>query len=177
MGELYADAYSSGVYFTVADGVLWGTYIGINVYGNWQQDRYINYAQLNAGITPDGKDDNYYAAIGQYMNIEQYNDEKALERSFDQMYNTSQDYWKWNSSEDRKSYRSMWLSSENSFNNVRFVVGALLLNRVISAINAVRLVSKYNNNLTQEVGWNIYLGVQSNPDQSSSYNLNFSTPF
>ena len=44
MGELYADAYDSGVYFTVADGVLWGTYIGMNVYGNWQKDRYISYA-------------------------------------------------------------------------------------------------------------------------------------
>ena len=71
----------------------------------------------------------------------------------------------------------MWVSSEQTFNDVRFVVGALLLNRVISAINAVRLVSRYNNNLSQEVGWNVSLGLQSNPDNTSSYNINFSTSF
>ena len=177
MGELYAESYDSGIYFTVADGVLWGTYIGMNVYGNWQQDRYTSFAQNKAGITTDNKDDAYYATISQYLNIEDYNNEKAFERNFDEMYNTNQYFWKWNTSEDRKSYRSMWVSSEQTFNNVRFVVGALLLNRVISAINAVRLVSKYNKNLSEDVGWNVSVGVQNNPDYSSSYKINFTTSF
>ena len=71
----------------------------------------------------------------------------------------------------------MWVSSEQTLNDVRFVVWGLLLNRVVSAINAVRLVSRYNNNLSQEVGWNVSLGVQNLPDNSPSYNLNFITSF
>lgn len=177
MGELYADAYDSGVYFTVADGVLWGTYVGINVYANWQKDRYISYAQSNAGITTANKDEDYYATISEYLNIDEFNDAKAFERNFDEMYNSNTHFWKWNTGEERKSYRDMWVSSEQSFNNLRFVVGALLLNRVVSAINAVRLVSKYNNNLNQEVGWNVSVGVQNYPDNSSSYNINFITSF
>jgi hypothetical protein len=177
MGELYADAYDSGVYFTVADGVLWGTYIGMNVYGNWQKDRYISYAQTNADITTENKDDDYYATISEYLSIDQYNDQKAFERNFDEMYNTEQYFWKWNTSEERKVYRDMWVSSEQTLNDVRFVVWGLLLNRVISAINAVRLVSRYNNNLSQEVGWNVSLGVQNLPDNTSSYNINFITSF
>ena len=177
MGELYADAYDSGVYFTIADGVLWGTYIGMNVYGNWQKDRYISYAQTNADITTQNKDDDYYATISEYLSIDQYNDQKAFERNFDEMYNTEQYFWKWNTSEERKTYRDMWVSSEQTLNDVRFVVWGLLLNRVVSAINAVRLVSRYNNNLNQEVGWNVSLGVQNLPDNSASYNLNFITSF
>lgn len=177
MGELYADAYDSGVYFTIADGVLWGTYIGMNVYGNWQKDRYISYAETNADITTENKDDDYYATISEYLSIDQYNDQKAFERNFDEMYNTEQYFWKWNTSEERKTYRDMWVSSEQTLNDVRFVVWGLLLNRVVSAINAVRLVSRYNNNLNQEVGWNVSLGVQSYPDNSSSYNINFITTF
>jgi len=177
MGELYADAYDSGVYFTIADGVLWGTYVGMNVYANWQKDRYISYSQTNAGVTPENKDENYYATIGEYLDIDQYNDQQAFEYNFDEMYDTETHFWKWNTSEERKEYRNMWVSSEQTFNDVRFVVGALLLNRVISAINAVRLVSKYNNNLSQEVGWNVSLGVQSYPDNTSSYNINFITSF
>ena len=177
MGELYAGAYDSGVYFTIADGVLWGTYIGMNVYGNWQQDRYISYAQTNAGITTENKDDDYYATISEYLSIDQYNDQMAFERNYDEMYNTEKYFWKWNTSEERKTYRDLWISSEQTFNDVRFVVWGLLLNRVVSAINAVRLVSRYNNNLSQEVGWNVSLGVQSYPDNSSSYNINFITAF
>ena len=177
MGELYADAYDSGVYFTIADGVLWGTYIGMNVYGNWQKDRYISYAQNNADMTTENKDDDYYATISEYLSIDQYNDQKAFERNFDEMYNTEQYFWKWNTSEERKTYRDMWVSSEQTLNDVRFVVWGLLLNRVVSAINAVRLVSRYNNNLSQEVGWNVSLGVQNLPDNSASYNLNFITSF
>lgn len=177
MGELYADSYDSGIYFTIADGVLWGTFIGMNVYANWQKDRYISYAQTNGGITTQGKDEDYYATIGEYLNIDQFNDEKAFERNFNEMYDTEKYFWKWNTSEERKNYRSMWVSSEQTFNNVRFVVGALLLNRVISAINAVRLVSRYNNNINEELGWNVSLGIQNYPDNSSSYNLNFITSF
>ena len=177
MGELYADAYDSGIYFTVADGVLWGTYAGMNIYANWQKDRYISYSQSSAGVSTEGKDEDYYAIIGEYSSIDQFNDEKALERNFDEMYNTEKYFWKWNTSNEQKAYKSMWVSSEQTFNDVRFVVGALLLNRVISAINAVRLVSRYNNNLSQEVGWNVSLGLQSNPDNTSSYNINFSTSF
>lgn len=177
MGELYADAYDSGVYFTIADGVLWGTYIGMNAYGNWQKDRYINYAQAKAGINSSNKDENYFATIGEYLSIDQYNEEKALERNFNEMYDRGTSFWKWNTSEERKSYRNMWVSSEQTFNDLRFVAGALIVNRVISAINAVRQVSKYNSNLSQEVGWNVSVGVQNLPDNSASYNLYFVTSF
>ncbi len=173
MGELYAESYDSGIYFTIADGVLWGSLIGMNVYGNWQKDRYISYAQVNAGITTANKDDNYYATIGDYSDIEKFNDEKALERNFNDMYNTNQYFWKWNSTEQRKTYRNMWVSSEQTFNDVRFVVGALLLNRVVSAINAVRLVSKYNNKLNETVSWNLSVGLKSNLNLPTSLTINF----
>lgn len=178
MGELYAGSYDSGIYFTVADGVLWGTYIGMNVYGNWQKDRYINYAVNNAGINTNSKDEAYYATISAYMDIDEFNDEKAFERDYVAMYNNINTYyWKWNTNDQRKEFRKMWESSEQTFNNVRFIVGALLLNRVVSAINAVRLVSKYNNNLNQEVGWNVSSGIQNMPDNSYAYQINFSTSF
>lgn len=178
MGELYAESYQSGIYFTIADGVLWGTYAGMNIYGNWQKDRYINYAVNKAGINTNSKDETYYATISAYMDIEEYNDEKAFERDYAAMYSNLEVYfWQWNSNEERKEYRKMWESSEQTFNNVRFVVGALLLNRVVSSINAVRLVSKYNSSLNQEVGWNVSSGIKNMPDNSLGYHLNFTTTF
>lgn len=177
MGELYAENYSSGKYFTIAEGALWATFIGMNVYGNWQENRYKTYAQTYAGINPEGKDEDFYAIIGLYTSIETYNNEKALERRYDEMLSEQKFFWKWNSTEQRKTYRSMWTSSEQTFNDIRFIVGAMLVNRLISAINAVRSVSNYNNQLESEVSWNVTLGLDRNLLNQEVYKINFQTSF
>jgi hypothetical protein len=176
MGELYAESYESGKYFTIAEGALWGTYIGINTYGNWQKDRFKSFAVSNGNVNPQGKDDEYFATISEYVSIEQYNNEKALERNFIDMLDENKYYWKW-TSEDRKTYRSMWVSSEQSFNNLRFVVGALIINRIASAINAVRLVSAYNRKQAEELSWNISAGVENSINLPNHFTINFQKSF
>jgi len=76
MGELYADAYNTGKYFTIADGVLWGTLIGMNAYSNIQEDNYKSYAATRAGVIHENKDEDYYANIGDYTSVYSYNDQK-----------------------------------------------------------------------------------------------------
>lgn len=176
MGELYADSYESGKYFTIAEGVMWGTYIGINTYGNWQKDRYKSFAAANGGVNVEGKDDDYFATISEYLNIEQFNNEKALQRNFTEMLNENQYFWKW-SSEDRRTYRSMWVSSEQAYNNLRFVVGAMIINRIASVVNAVRLVSAYNKRQNEELGWNISAGIDNSINLPNHFTLNFQTRF
>jgi hypothetical protein len=177
MGELYADGYNSGKYFTIAEGVLWGTYIGMSVYASNQEDNYKAYATSNASINTSGKNDDYYSTISQFENIDEYNDQKALERNFNQMYNTETFFWKWQSTEDRRTYRSMWSSSEQTNNDLRFVVGAMILNRVVSAINAARLVGAYNNRIDEELSWNVSVGLKQTANLPTSLNLSFQTTF
>ena len=176
MGELYAESYESGKYFTIAEGVLWGSYLGINTYGNWQKERYKSFAASKGGVNLEGKDDEYFATIGEYLSIEQYNNQKALERNFGEMLNENKYYWKW-TSEDRKTYRSMWVSSEQAFNSLRFVVGALIINRIASAVNAVRLVSKYNKQQSEEIGWIISAGIDNSINIPNHITINFQTSF
>lgn len=177
MGELYAENYSSGKYFTIAEGALWGIYLGMNTYGNWQQDRYKSFAVDKAEINNIDKDEDYYATISEYLSIEDFNNEKLLERNFDRIYDESKYFWKWQNSEDRKTYRSMWVSSEQTFNDLRFVVGAMILNRVISAINAVRMVSAYNSQLEEEVSWDLSVNLKQSLSLPMTVYLNFKTSF
>jgi hypothetical protein len=176
MGELYADSYESGKYFTIADGVLWVTYIGINTYGSWQEERYKSFASANGSVNVEGKDENYFATISEYLDIEQYNNEKALERDFNKMLDENKYFWKW-TSDDRKTYRSMWVSSEQAYNNLRFVVWGLILNRIASAINAVRLVSAYNKREAEELGWNISAGYENSINIPNNFTITFQTKF
>ena len=177
MGELYANNYSNGMYFTIAEGALWATFIGMNIYAGNRKDDYIAYATANASINPEGKDDAFFATISEYSSFESYNNQKALERNFDKMYRSESYFWEWNSTEERRTYREMWSSSEQTYNDLRFVVGAMILNRVISAINAVRLVSSYNNNLEPEVTWSVSVGLENKISLPTSLNVYFNTPF
>ena len=178
MGELYADSYGTGKYFTIADGILWGTLIGMNAYSGWQEDNYKTYAASTASvINDDAKDEDFYANIGDYTSVYTYNDQKALERNYDEMYDEQVYFWKWNTTDERRTYRDMWNSSETASNNMRFVVGGLILNRIISAINAARLVSSYNKGLEKEVSWNFLVGFMNTPNLPTSLALNVQKSF
>jgi len=175
MGELYANGYSSGKYFTIADGFLWGGLIGVETYANNQEDNYRAFAKTNAGISLNGKSDKYFADISAYLNIYDFNHEKELERNFAKVYNEQTHYWKWKDNAQRKKYRTMWKASQTANNNIRFVLGALLLNRIASAINAIRLVNKFNKNLKTELGWNISFNYLNTYVEPNKIVMNFRT--
>lgn len=177
MGELYVGSYNSGKYFTVAEAALWGAYAGINAYGNWQKDNYKQYAQANAGVNLSNKDEDYFARIGSYKDIDQYNDQQAFDRNYKGMYNGSEYYFKWNTTEERKTYRNMWVSSENAYTNLRFVVGALILNRIISAVNAWRAAVSYNKNLSTETKTNVSVGIGDGISSSNGVIFQIQTAF
>jgi TM2 domain-containing membrane protein YozV len=176
MGELYAGSYSSGKYFTIAEGALWLTYIGFNNYGNWQQERYKAFAASNGGVNNAGKNADYYANISEYRTIYDYNYQQALDRNYSQVYDVNKYYWNW-TEQDRKTFRGMWSSSEGAFNDIRFVVGGLILNRILSVINAVRLVGAYNQNIEEDISWKVSFGVSNHQTIPSGLTFNFQTQF
>lgn len=176
MGELYADNFESGKYFTISDAVLWGFVIGFNNYALQMKDNYKSFAKSYAGADISGKDDNYFVNVGLYMNIDEYNKIKELERSYVDVYPQSFS-WNWESQSQRKEFRKMWKSSENAYNNIRFAVGALILNRIASAINAVRSVSRYNKNLDAQTNWNINFDYTNTVAMPNTIRLNFVSVF
>jgi len=178
MGELYGGNYSSGKYFTIADGALWITLSGMSVYGSNQRNNYIAFAKSFAGISTEGKTDKFYADIGGYNSVDDFNNQQLLDRNFEGTYNTETYYWKWQSTEKRKEYKNTWTSSESAFNSIKFVAGALILNRVISVINAIRIVHAYNKSLNTELGWKVSLGLDKFAEtMPTSLTVNLSTSF
>jgi hypothetical protein len=177
MGELYAGDYSTGKYFTIADGVFWGVLTGMTIYGDNKQDDYRDFASVNGGVSVSGKDEDYFANIGSYENIDLYNREQNLNRNFEEVYDENTHYWYWNDDDQRSEYRDLWRSSENAKNNVRFAAGALVLNRIVSAIFAVRAVSAHNKKISNNVSWNLNFGVEQKPTLPSAFVMNFSHHF
>jgi hypothetical protein len=145
MGELYAGGFGSGRYFLIAEGVLWLTYTGFEVHGNALRDDARAYAAARAGVTVSGKDDQYFVDIGNFLDINEYNDKKLRDREPSKVYNPAAGFsWRWDSDASRAVYRDQRVASDNMYNNRKFVVGAVIINHVASAINAARAAISRN---------------------------------
>ena len=105
--------------------------------------------------------------------MNQYNNDISLKGKINKIYDRSY-YWDWHTNSNRSKYRELWKSSETAKNNLRFVVGAMILNRIVSAINAARLVKAFNRNI-KSISWNINFSVRRITGLDSEITLNFST--
>lgn len=148
MGELYAGSFSSGRYFLAAEGLLWLTYTVFQVRADALRDDSRAFAMAHAGITLQGKNDQYFVDIGNFLNIEEYNQKKLRDRDADKVYDPALGYaWQWDSDPSRSAFRDQRVASDNMYNNRKFVVAAVLINHVASAINAARSAVMHNREL------------------------------
>ncbi len=147
MGEWYAGNFDKGKHNLIADGVLWLGFAGLNYYGNWVRDDGRLFAVEHAGIFTTGKDADYFVNVGNFMSISEYNQKKLRDRNLAAVYQeepTSNYYWKWDSDENRQKFKDTRILSDELNNGSRFVVLALIANRIWSAIHAALMVSDYN---------------------------------
>lgn len=168
MGELYAGNYESGKYFTVAEGALWLGFGGMNWYASSQQNDARSFAAQHAGISTEGKSDQYFIDVGDFQNTYAYNDQVLRSRDPEKLYDpASSDYWNWDEEGNRSVYRDRRVSADQVFNSTRFVVAAIAVNHVVSAINAARAVISHNRNLSTTDSFSIHadvLGGITHPD-------------
>ena len=157
MGELYADRFDNGRYSLVAEAALWLTYASFQQYGTWLQGDARSFASAHAGAVPSGKDDQFYVNLGNFSNMYDYNDKKLRDRNISEVYDPSQGYfWNWDSDVSRQRFRSLRISSDKVINNSRFVIGAIVVNHILSALNAARLARHFNKNADEAFGtWQV----------------------
>ena len=145
MGEYYSGSFSTGKYFLAAEGVLWLGYAGMDIYGISVRNDARQFAVAHAGLSPSGKDDQYFVNVSNFLSIDEYNQQKLRDRTPDQLYDPAAGFsWQWDSDADRAVFRDQRITSERAFNNLRFVVAAIVVNHIASAINAARSVILHN---------------------------------
>ncbi len=157
MGEWYADDFGSGRYSLIAEATLWLTYASFQQYGTWFQSDARQFAVAHAGASLSGKNDQFFVNMGNFDNVYDYNEQKLRERDLADVYDPAAGYfWSWDSDADQQRFRSLRVSGDRIFNNSEFVIGAVVLNHIISAVNAARLVRHYNRNADEGLGsWQI----------------------
>jgi hypothetical protein len=182
MGHVYADRFSTGKYFMISEAVLWLTYAAFSIYGNWMLDDAYDYSGIHAGVQVEGKDrdDQFFVDIANYNNVDQYNDEKLRFGEYDKLYYPEQGYgFYWDTEENRMKYREDKIAGDRTLNDRLFVVGAVVINHLISGISAVFAANGYNDDLKKNKGGGISLsaGIQKHFNRIDGIKLKFTKLF
>jgi hypothetical protein len=147
MGQLYTKRFDVGKYFLISEAVLWLGYGSFTVYGNWLLNDAYDYSVIHAGVTKGNKSktDDFWVNISNYDNVEQYNNDMLERGNYDKVYypGTGYDFY-WDNVTDREAYREDKLAADRIHNDRLFIVGAILVNHIVSAISAIVLTNNYN---------------------------------
>ena len=159
-GEWYAGNFSTGKYFFIADGSLWLTYAAFQYRGDWIRNDARSFAALNSGAHFSGKDEDFDVNIGNYSSVDEYNQAQLRERQYDQIYSSAEFSWRWNNDADRARFRDKRIQSDEMYENAKFVFGALVINRLVSAFSAGRSAVRYGSPEAHQGAWQMGAGVQ-----------------
>jgi hypothetical protein len=164
LGEWYIDRLDQGKYSMIAEAGLWFSYYSFLQYGTWIRDDARRFAVVHAQANLDGKNDQYFVNLGNFNDMFEYNEKKLIDRTPERLYEAEDGfYWQWDSDARRREYRAMRVSSEKIFNNSKFVIGAIVVNHIISAINVARLARQYNARVEEGLGsWRMESSLEGN---------------
>ena len=178
LGNLYADDFRTGRYYLGADVALWMTYGGIRAYGHWVKQDAQTFAGQHAGASFDGKGDQFAVDLGNFTNVYHYNDAKLRNRQFDLLYDPNSNFaWQWSSDDDRLHYKDLRIRGDALIRNSQFVIGALVLNRIVAAISAARAVSAYNRSVQALGSWRLKADVKGGVLTTQNVELTLSREF
>ena len=158
-GQYYTESRGKMFFFGGAEALIWSNFIGFRLYGKWKKEDYISWAALHAGVDVNGKPDSYFETLTYYDNIDIYNQlERLYERSEAQTYpDTPEYYWNWDSDANRFHYRNLRNDSKDAYRKSLLFLGAALVNRVLSGIDAYRSAGSYNSRKEfSDNGWRLY---------------------
>ncbi len=160
LGDLYAGNSQTGKYFLASDVGLWVTYGAFRTYGSWEKQDAQTFAVERGGANFNGKGDQFAVDIGNYLSVYDYDAAKLRSRETNLLYDPNSSFsWQWTSDADRAHYKDLKIRGEAAIRNSQFVVGALVVNRIVAAISAVRSVSLYNRNLPALGAWRLRADV------------------
>lgn len=180
LGQLYTKRFDVGKYFLITEAVLWLGFGSFSVYSNWLLNDAYNYAGTHAGVTKGskGNHDDFWVNIGNYDNVEQYNNDMLQQGKYEKVYypGTGFDFY-WNNVADRQAYREDKLAGDRIYNDRLFIVGAVLINHLVSAVSAIILTNKYNSGQKTSGGFVINADVIRHFSHVDGIRLNLSKWF
>ena len=144
-GEYSLDNQIRGRIFVLSETVLLLAILGSYSVAQRQETEYKAYAAEHAGIDPIGKDRQFWVDIGNYSSLSTFNEEHLRWRDFIALYEDNDTWaWAWDSDSNRERFENRRIASDSWRLRGSFLIGGVVLNHIVSAIDALYL-SKISN--------------------------------
>ena len=134
-----------GRIFVLSETTLLLAILGSYSVSKRQDAEFRAYAAEHAGISPVGKDRQFWVDIGNYSSLLAFNEEHLRWRDFNALYEDNDTWtWSWDSNDNRERFENMRIASDSWMLRSSFFIGGGVLNHIVSAIDALYL-SKISN--------------------------------
>ncbi len=176
-GEYYADdTFYAKVFLGIEVLAIGSIFLSDHIYESKIKDSR-TFAATHAGVNRSGKSDEYWRVVGKYDDIFLYNEQRRRERATGDVFSENAfNYWSWDSRQNRVKYDRKRLQAQVLKDSEIFIVTAVLVNHLVSAINAVRLTRKYNKTLAN-AGYNYKLVMNAGNYQNKYIGFTLSKSF
>lgn len=101
------------------------------------ENTYITMAVEHARVHSSSKDHQFWVDVGNYASREDFNDEHLRWREYDSLYPDDESWdWEWDVEGNREEFEDSRIQSDNLKLIGKFFIGGIVLNHIISAIDA-----------------------------------------
>ena len=121
--------------FLLAEAGLWLSWYSGRRISEWYAQDYRAYAAEHAGALIRDRRESFFRNLAFYDNVEEYNSAQLRNRNWSATYPVGKGLgWTWDSSDNRRQYRSLRRTSLGAAKAARFAIGGMLVNRALAAI-------------------------------------------
>ena len=147
------DNWARGQYHLAAEAALILSYFGLRVHTNNLRQNWYAYGRGEAGVIIEDRSRRFQLAVGDFDNLQAYNDYQLRNRNWDQLFeDVPQNRWNWSTDQERLRYKDLRNRFEQIDQQLPALLAMMAVNRVISGISAYnRAQKKQANSVTRAV--------------------------
>src|SRR5574341_389275 len=157
-GQLYSGDKTKAKVFLGAEAVWWGSFWLFKTLSNWKEEDYKNFPAAHAGVNLQGKSYDFFSNLAFYGSRDEYNQFTRLYNGPTEPIYPEDDFWnwEWESTEMRLKYRDLRNQSKTFDRRALYAVGAAILSRIVSGLDAAKTAKKYNQKKSlEQAGWEL----------------------
>jgi hypothetical protein len=138
-GQLLNGRTTKAKLFFGSEAAFWVGFASFKMYANWREDDFINFAAQRANANLRGKDKDFQDWVGFYDDIYQYNTAgRIISPDRPYLVDNAENHWQWDNAADKATYRYIKNRAREADKRANLMLGLLVVNRVVSAIDAYR---------------------------------------
>jgi len=151
-GQRRAGAKTAARNFFVAEILLWGGFATQEVYGHWLKDDFKIFAATHAGAELSGKDDQFFVDMGNFISVDEFNQNRLRRRDVEGLYDPATHFWRWNTEANRQKFFNLRKRSDKAFSRAELIAAGVIANHIISGIHAAWVAHKKSSQKEKERG-------------------------